>query len=134
MSLPLIFDIVVSCLLLATIIYAVALNRRLTVIQNSREELQSLLGHFTESLARAEEGIRELRKVANLVGSDLNGEIKKGSALKDDLSFLIERGDKLANDLENTVRQGRHRTHSHAEAPKSAPANEAPPAKPTADI
>jgi len=113
-SLSLIFDIIVCGLLTATIVYAVALNRRLRIIQNSREELQGLLSHFSESLARAEEGIRELRKVANLVGSDLNSEIKKGSGLKDDLAYLIERGDKLANQLEDTVRKGRGNSVPHA--------------------
>lgn len=107
MSFALLFDIVVAFLLLATIIFAVILNRKLSMIHNSREELQALLDHFSKSLNRAEDGILELRKAANSIGEGLDSQIKKTVTLKDDLAFLIERGENLANQLEEGIRKAR---------------------------
>lgn len=107
MSFALLFDIVVAFLLLATIIFAVILNRKLSMIHNSREELQALLDHFSKSLNRAEDGILELRKAANSIGEGLDSQIKKTVALKDDMAFLIERGENLANQLEEGIRKAR---------------------------
>lgn len=107
MSFALLFDIVVAFLLLATIIFAVILNRKLSMIHNSRGELQALLDHFSKSLNRAEDGILELRKAANSIGEGLDSQIKKTVTLKDDLAFLIERGENLANQLEEGIRKAR---------------------------
>jgi chromosome segregation ATPase len=107
MSFALLFDIVVAFLLLATIIFAVLLNRKLSMIHNSRQELQALLDHFSKSLNRAEDGIIELRKAANSIGNGLDSQVKKAVALKDDLVFLIERGETLATQLEDGIRKAR---------------------------
>lgn len=107
MSFALLFDVVVACLLLATIVFAVILNRKLSIIHNSREELQALLDHFSKSLSRAEDGIIELRKAANSIGEGLDSQIKKAGALKDDMVFLIERGENLATQLEDGIRKAR---------------------------
>ncbi len=125
MSFALLFDIVVAFLLLATIIFAVILNRKLSMIHNSREELQGLLDHFSKSLNRAEDGIMELRKAANSIGEGLDSQIKKTVALKDDLAFLIERGENLANQLEDGIRKARTPARTSSSSirvePKPAP-------------
>lgn len=104
MTLSLAIDIVFSVLLLATIIYAVSLNKKLTIIYNSREELRGLLENFALALERADVGVSELKKTANSIGQDLDKQIKLASTLKDDLVFLNERGEKLASHLEKELR------------------------------
>ncbi|MEB3702196.1 hypothetical protein Bealeia1_01277 [Candidatus Bealeia paramacronuclearis] len=104
MTLSIAIDIVFSVLLLATIAYAISLNKKLTIIYNSREELRGLLENFALALERADVGINELKRTANTIGSDLDKQIKLASTLKDDLLFLNDRGEKLANRLEKDVR------------------------------
>ncbi len=107
MSFPLIFDIIVAFLLVATIVFAVILNRKLSLIHNSRDDIQNLLDHFSKALARAEDGVSELRRTASSVGDGLDKQINKAAALKDDLVFLCERGNALANSLEDGIRKTR---------------------------
>lgn len=117
MSFPLIFDIVVAFLLVATIVFAVILNRKLSLIHNSRDDIQNLLDHFSKALVRAEDGVSELRRTASSVGDGLDKQINKAAALKDDLVFLCERGNALANALEDGIRKTRKTTppeRSHA--------------------
>ena len=111
MTFSLAIDIVFSVLLIATISYAISLNKKLTIIYNSREELRGLLENFALALERADAGVKELKRAANNIGQDLDKQIKLASTLKDDLLFLNERGEKLANRLEKDVRDVRS---SHA--------------------
>jgi hypothetical protein len=57
-----IMDLAIILLLVPTIVYAVILNRRLSALRNSREELAKVIGSFNEATMRAEVGIPKLKK------------------------------------------------------------------------
>jgi len=107
MDLRLILDLVIAVLLVATIGYAVQLNRRLLVLRASREELVRLIQTFNEATLRAESSIPKLRKAADEAGVSLAERVEKAQTLRDDIAFMIERADSLANRLEGTVRSAR---------------------------
>ena len=105
----LLLDAAVALLLLATIFYCVLLNRRLSALRASYDDLQRLLGGFSRSIERAEAGITGLKIAAQEVGGDLQERIDKARALADELAFLTDNGDRLADQVANTGREGAQR-------------------------
>lgn len=98
--LVLLFDAVTAILLLATIAYAAILHRRLSVLRESRQEMEQLMLRFTEASATAQTVLAELRQAAGDSGKALQQSIAQGDALADDLMFLVERAGGLAKRLE----------------------------------
>ena len=98
--LMLLFDAAVAVLLLATIAYAAILHRKLSVLRDSRQQMEQLMVRFTEASATAERVLAELRQAAGDSGEALQTSIAQGNALADDLMFLLERAGGLAKRLE----------------------------------
>ncbi|MBR1945042.1 MAG: hypothetical protein IJ846_01950 [Alphaproteobacteria bacterium] len=103
MSIELLINIVVICLLVPTIIFAVILNKRLEVLRNSRADLGRLIEAFNDATTRAEAGIPKLKQAADSAGSLLRDQIQKAQTLRDDMTFMIERADAVAQRLEKTI-------------------------------
>jgi hypothetical protein len=118
-----ILDIVVILLLIPTIVYAVILNRRLTALRKSRDELSKVVNSFNEATMRAEAGIPKLKKATNEANLSLKDRVEKAQTLRDDLAFMIERAEELAGRLEGAVRVARSEGISAApvQQPVTAP-------------
>lgn len=97
--LPLIVDGVVAVLLIATIVYAVILNRQLARLRDGRAELADYIKGLNDATANAEAAVRGLRKAAGETGEQLQRAVDKGQALRDELQFMIESGNALADRL-----------------------------------
>lgn len=121
LSLPVAVDVLVAVLLVATIVYAVMLNRKLAVLRNSKTEMEALVARFAESTALAENGIQTLKAHASESGTSLDSMVSRAHGLAEDLSFLIERGSNLADRLEGAVESGRRRGAGDAPAPAPPP-------------
>jgi hypothetical protein len=120
-----ILDVVVILLLVPTIIYAIILNRRLTALRRSREELSKVVASFNEATMRAEAGIPKLKKATTEANHTLKDRVEKAQTLRDDLAFMIERAEELAGRLEGAVSAARNEglmTHGPAVAPANAAA------------
>ena len=104
MSVELFINIVVICLLVPTIIFAIILNKRLEVLRNSRADLGRLIEAFNDATTRAESGIPRLKQAADSAGSLLREQIQKAQTLRDDMAFMIERADTIVQRLENSMR------------------------------
>jgi hypothetical protein len=132
-----ILDIVVILLLIPTIIYAVILNRRLTALRRSREELSKVVSSFNEATMRAEAGIPKLKKATTEANHTLKDRVEKAQTLRDDLAFMIERAEEMAGRLEGAVRTARNEgvvTHGPAAASaNSYTAGPAPVTRPLAE-
>jgi len=107
LSFSLILDILVAVLLVVTIGYAVALNRRLSLLRKDKDELEALTVKFAEATAKADASIHNLKGSTEKVTKELERGLEKAEALRDDLSFLIDRGGSIADRLENGVRGAR---------------------------
>lgn len=132
-----ILDIVVILLLVPTIIYAVILNKRLTTLRRSREELSKVVNSFNEATLRAEAGIPKLKKATTEANQTLKDRVDKAQTLRDDLAFMIERAEELAGRLEGAVRAARNEgvvTQGSAAAPANTYAAAAPMARPLAEV
>ncbi len=100
-------DAVLVGLLTATIIYAVILDRRLRIFRNAREEMQSLLAHFTAATIQAQSNMTSLRETSQTTSAELKERLERGKALRDDLAFLLDRGASLADRLEGGISAAR---------------------------
>jgi hypothetical protein len=119
-----ILDIVVILLLIPTIVYAVILNRRLTALRRSRDELSKVVNSFNEATMRAEAGIPKLKKATTEANTLLKDRVEKAQTLRDDLAFMIERAEELAGRLEGAVRSARSEgvtAHTSQAQPVNAP-------------
>jgi len=96
-------DIVLAVLLVATIGYAMVLNRKLGNLRRHKEELERLAATFADSTARAKDSITHLKNST----ADLQADTAKAAGLKDDLKYLIDRGTSAADRLEAAVRESR---------------------------
>lgn len=122
MDLKLILDLIVACLLVATIVFAVLLNKRLDVLRKNRDELAKLIVQFNDATARAEASIPKLRRTAEEAGQQVQERVEKAQALRDDLAFMIERADAMADRLESGVRTARADPRAAPPpAPRAAP-------------
>ena len=103
-------DVLVAALLVATIVYAVMLNRKLGQLRTSRAEFEKLVAEFSVAAARTEGGIAALKESAAVRQADLEGKIDRADALRDVLAFMLDRGDQLAGQLDSFIRMGRGAT------------------------
>jgi prophage DNA circulation protein len=119
-------NLLVIALLIPTIVYAVILNRRLSALRKSRDELAKVVANFNDATLRAEAGIPKLKKATNEASMALKDRVEKAQSLRDDLAFMIERAEEMAGKLESSVRVARSEASFGAAAPAAPPS--APPA------
>lgn len=96
-------DAVVAVLLVATIAYAVVLNRKLAALRGTKAELETVASRLIESTEKAEGGIESLKDHALDSGETLQQKVDSAQGLVDDLQFLIEKGNGLAGRLDDLV-------------------------------
>jgi hypothetical protein len=102
-SVAMALDGVIVLLLIATIVCAVILNRRISEFRGSKAEFERLVVALNQATARAETGVQALKSLADQRGQALQQELEKARALRDDLAFLVERGTTLADRLTDAV-------------------------------
>jgi hypothetical protein len=117
-----------AVLLVATIAYAAMLDRRLRTLRQSRDEMQALLASFTAATAHAQAGLLSLRETSQAASQEMQGDIERAKALRDDLSFLVDRGNSLADRLESGI--GAARAAVKAPARKPEPVRAEPESEP----
>ena len=98
-TLSLVLDLLMVGLLVATIAYAIILNRQIARLRESRGELAELIKGLNDAMAKAETGVRGMKQTAHQTGDGLQKSIDKGAALRDELQFMIEAGNALADRL-----------------------------------
>ncbi|WP_035707644.1 DUF6468 domain-containing protein [Niveispirillum irakense] len=126
--LSLVLDLAVIGLLVATIIYAVRLNRQLSAVKESRAELEELIKGFAEATAQADSSVKGMRKAATESGEALSALITRARTLKDEMELIVHAADDLANRLEAASGKARQTVMPTSTAP--APALSAPPRGP----
>lgn len=106
-ELSLVLDVLIACLLVAVIVYALRLNKSLSVLQQSKGELEKMLAGFTESTEKAEQAIQRVKEASTQNRDSLNKLLSEAETLREDLAFMIERGNSLADKLEGGIAQRR---------------------------
>jgi len=101
--LKLLVDCVMVFLLGATIFYCLKVNKRIRVLQDSREEFAKLITQFDSTTKKAQESIEDLQRMSARVTDSLNERLDKANFLADDLAFMIEKGNKVAEKVDGTL-------------------------------
>lgn len=94
-----ILDSLVIILLMATIVYAAILSRRLTQLRRHRKDLDGAIRTLAEAAARADNGVRALKQTAEETGARLQSQIDRANALRDELAMLLDAGESKAEQL-----------------------------------
>lgn len=110
LSLPLLIDIVLACLLGVLIFYAMRLHKAFSALRQSKEEMETLFAEFSNSTEKAESAIARMKTATGDNGAHLAGLLGDAKTLRDDLTFLIERGEKVAGSLETGISAARGRS------------------------
>ncbi|MSO98053.1 MAG: hypothetical protein EXR11_07535 [Rhodospirillaceae bacterium] len=126
MTLETVINLAIICLLIPTIILALILNRRLSALRKSRDELAKVVANFNDATLRAEAGIPKLKKATNEASMALKDRVEKAQSLRDDLAFMIERAEEIAARLETGVRVVRSEAAFGASSGQPAVAPSAP--------
>jgi uncharacterized protein DUF6468 len=97
--LPLILDGLLVVLLLATIVYAMILNRKLNRLRGNHDEMEVFVDKLNVACARAESATAGLRNAGENGKAVFREAASKAEALRDELAFLVERADIVAGRL-----------------------------------
>ena len=100
MDLELIVSVTLGILLVAMIVSAVRLSRRLDILRDGNGEMKALIESLNAATERAHAGISQLRAASQDTHEKLQAETKKARALADELALMTAAGDDLANRLE----------------------------------
>lgn len=101
------FDILITCLLAATIFFAVKLSRHLDSFRSNRANMENLIRELSNQITRAQEGISVLDELSSNRGDELRCSITKAQALSDELQLMTESANSLAEKLENMAIRNR---------------------------
>ncbi|MEI6558486.1 MAG: DUF6468 domain-containing protein [Rhodospirillaceae bacterium] len=113
-TITLILDLVIAGLLVATIIYAIQLNRQLIRLRDGRGEMEGLIRSFNDATIRAETGIKAMRRATAETAEGLQRSVERAQALRDELQFLVEAADSLARRLAEAPTQAKGATQAAA--------------------
>ncbi|MEK9596126.1 MAG: DUF6468 domain-containing protein, partial [Rhodospirillaceae bacterium] len=94
-----ILDVMLVILLIATIIYALMLNRRLSLLRSDGVEMEDFIQRLNSASQRAEGALSGIKMTAENAQAIMAENAGKAAALRDELLFLIDRGEKLSDDL-----------------------------------
>lgn len=99
MSLELALNLVLAGLLVAVIVYAVRLHKRLGAWREGKAELDRAATQFAKAAERAEAAVAELKMASEASGRLLEDQTRTALALKDDLEMLVARAAPAADHL-----------------------------------
>jgi len=99
MTLTLVVEIVVAVLLVVTLGISLVLNRRLGNLRANQEEMRRLIGDFDKALAKARQGMAELKTASAAADTAHEERMKHAKTLRDELGFMVETADRLADRL-----------------------------------
>lgn len=104
------FNILVAILLVATIAYAVILNKKLDALREAKAEMEGLILSFSETTAKAERSLAEFKAHASNTGSGLKENTIKADGILSDLSYLVDRAEVVADRLEEDLGLARQKS------------------------
>ncbi|MEO3429446.1 DUF6468 domain-containing protein [Pelagibius sp. CAU 1746] len=127
----LVFDAVICLLLVVTIGYAVALNRKLTLLRDAKRDMEKLFAEFASATSEAQGGLMALKEGSGTAGQALAKNVGDACRLADEMAFLVKKGNEIADRLEVQIAASRKAAQAappplHQERPQ-APQPAAPP-------
>lgn len=126
MAVSMIVEIVVAVLLLITLSISLVLNRRLGNLRANQDEMRRLIVEFDKALARARQGLDELKTASATVDTAHEERMKEARALRDELGFMTQTADRLADRLAGEAAGQRNLRQERAATPRADQARAEP--------
>ena len=82
--------VILLVLLAIAIIYAMILNYRLSVFQDTKREMRKTVQNFRLIVEDAEHSLTQMQKNIDLTATQLQREMRKAALLRDDLALLLD--------------------------------------------
>lgn len=112
----LVFDMVISLLLVVAIGYAAALNRKLTRLRDAKRDMEKLFAEFASATSEAQGGLMALKEGSGTAGEALAKNVSDACRLADEMAFLVKKGNEIADRLEVQISASRKATQAVAGA------------------
>ena len=106
------FDLAITILLVITIVYAVKLNKKLSVIRDARDGMGDVISEFSGSVDRAEQGLSKISAATAESSEKLKQQIGTADRIADDLALLEKRAELAADRLEGLIAEARDQTRA----------------------
>jgi len=103
----LVFDVAICVLLLTTIGYAMALNRKLTLLRDAKKDMEKLFAEFAAATGEAEGGLQALKEGSGIAAESLAKNVNDACRLADEMAFLVKKGNEIADRLEVQIAASR---------------------------
>jgi phage shock protein A len=103
MSISLAIELMLSALLVATLIYCVLLERRLSALRSGQDGLKDTIAELNTAIGNAGASMRALKASASSVSEQLETGISRGRSIADELSLLTSSGDRIASRIEQSA-------------------------------
>ena len=110
------FDVAILVLLLATMAYAFVLNRKLSLLRRTKDEMADMIASFAQATSKAEQGLEAMKALASGSNVELDTRLAKAGELRKDLAFLVDKAEASCNRLESAIDRDRQRSASAARA------------------
>jgi hypothetical protein len=105
MTLTFIAELVLEALLIATLVYCIVLERRLSQVRKGQEGLLRTVGELNMAIAGAGASLRALKSAAGEAAATLDDRLKRARLHIDELSVLTASGERIAHRMESAARQ-----------------------------
>lgn len=125
-----VFDAAIILLLVVTIGYAMALNRKLSVLRQARGEMEKVIADFAAATDQAQSGLKALQEGSGEASVALARNVSDACRLADEMAFLVKKGNEIADRLEVAISASRKATPAAGPLPAAAPLPQAPTARP----
>ncbi len=106
LSVSLILDLLLVCLLGATILFCIRLNKKLSVMREAQGELHKVAAEFDQAIVRSRLGIEELRNASQAAKVELNAELEIAKPLIEELKLINASSTRIADRLQEKVGNG----------------------------
>ena len=105
MNLPLIVEIALSLLLVATLGYCALLERKLTALRKGQDGLKDIIADLNGAITAAGASMRMLKSTASGAAETLDQRVSRARTLIDELSVLTASGERIAQRIEDGAGQ-----------------------------
>jgi hypothetical protein len=89
-------------LLVVTLIYCIALERRLAAVRHGQEGLTSTIGELNTAITSAGASLRALKAASNDAAETLDHRLTRARTIIDELSLLTASGERIAERFDRT--------------------------------
>lgn len=102
-SVPLLLDFLLICLLVATIGFCVRLSYKLSIMREAQGDLHRVAAEFDKAIVRSKLGIEELKSAGQTTGAELQKEVAIAEKLLEEMKLINASGSRIADRLQDGV-------------------------------